>query len=833
MLFNYLKLSLRLLARNPFFTGINVIGLAIGFASFYALWEYSITELKSDQYHKDYDRIARIGVNWQWSDDGGKRWGSLIIGKGFPSLSPRVSEDYPEVQSTLRILDQQGFVPEIVNHGDKIIITIDDQKGQPRVFKEEKVVYADPNLFTFFTIPLVYGQPDQVLNGVNDVVLSQSVAEKYFGKKDPTGELVKLNDSTTLKVSGVFEDLPHFTHLNFELVISNIGLQKKWSTALVWMNCYLKLNHSDFKNFEAKINERTSDYFAEPLRLFPNAKIDMFIQPLEEIPFSLNFLHDNFYSKSKPFLYTLLFIALSVLAMAWVNYINLSVTRTTRRFKEIATRKVSGAGSVDMVLQFVIESLMTNVLAIALGFTLIQIIRNPFMILFNIQIAEFTSLSFESTLIFLIIIISGILLSGIYPAVISMAHQPRALFNLKSTTSGNRFIPSLLSVSQLAVAIIFILLGFTVSHQLNHVLTMNTGFNKNEVIVIDAPVIKPTNYNQVINSFEKQISNSSNVLSITSGRFDITDLSGKQHNTRRIGSDLGFGMDGNMVDENYLPFYGIKLLAGRNFIKDDQPDAIMISRFATTRLGFKLPEEAVGARINLALQPGNWKEANVVGVFEDFRLASFLNMSQSSTEANDQGRGIVLTNEGQAVDGTDMVPEKISIRVSPQNFEETIASIQNLFQQQFPGNAFTWYFLDEHADQVYVHEKTARNQIVLFTALAIFIACLGLLGMISNKVVEKTKEIGIRKVMGAQLHHIAQILLNTTVKQIIIATIIGIPVAYYLTQQYLEKYSERIGLHWWHFGLPVLILITIMFLTISSVLWKAAKNNPVEALKYE
>ena len=259
MLLNYLKLSLRLLARNPFFTGINVIGLAIGFASFYALWEYSMTELKSDQYHKDYDRIARIGTNWQWTEDGGKTWGSVILGKSFPFLFPRVSEEYPEVQSTLRIIDQQRFEPAIVNHGNKIIITIADQKGQPRVFKEEKVAYADPNLFTFFRIPLVYGQPEQVLNGANYVVLSESKAEKYFGKKDPTGELIKLNDSTTLKVSGVYEDLPHYTHLDFELVISNVGLQKKWSTAIVWTTCYVKLNSTYFKNFETNVSTDIDD----------------------------------------------------------------------------------------------------------------------------------------------------------------------------------------------------------------------------------------------------------------------------------------------------------------------------------------------------------------------------------------------------------------------------------------------------------------------------------------------------------------------------------------------------------------------------------------------
>jgi putative ABC transport system permease protein len=837
MLLSYLKLSLRLLARNPFFAFINVAGLAIGFASFYALSEYAITELRSDQYHKDANRIARIGTNWNWTDDGGQTWGHLAVGGTVSSLLPMVNDRYPEVEGTLRILNQQLFVPELVNHANKIIITIDEQKGQSRVFKEEKVAYADPNLFTFFTIPLVYGVPDKVLSGVNYVVLSQSTAEKYFGRKDPMGELIKLNDSTTLKVSGVFEDLPHYSHLNFEIVISSVALQNKWNDASNgngWLLCYAKLNNQDFKEFETKLNEHTTEYWAGALRNFPNARIDMFVQPLEEIPFSQNFVGDNFPSKSKPFLFTLAFIAFSVLAMAWVNYVNLSVTRTSRRFKEIATRKVSGAKAADMVIQFVTESLMTNLLAIMLAFTLIQIIRQPFSLLFNIQIDEFSSLSLESIIVFLAIIICGILLSGLYPALISMAHQPKALFILKSSTSGKQVIPSLLTVSQLVAAIIFILLGFTVSHQINHVLNMNTGIDKNDVVMIDAPVIKPANYNQILSSLEGQISSNAGVLAVTSSSADITEFYNVENPvTRRVGTDLSFGMDGNTVNEDYLGFYGIKLLEGRNFIKDDQSNAVIISRFAATRLGFKSPEDAIGARINIYLQVGNWKDAEVIGVSENVRLSSFLNMSQSSTEATDQGRGFVFMYKNQSFADAISNSEKISVRVSSQNFNETIASIKDLFEHQFPGNPFAWYFLDEHANQVYIHETAARNQIVLFTVLAILIACLGLLGMISNKVMEKTKEIGIRKVLGAELHQVTQILLSTTVKQVALATVIGIPVAYYLTQQYLQKFSERVNLQWWHFVLPIVILVLIMMATITSVLWKAARSNPVEALKYE
>ena len=439
--------------------------------------------------------------------------------------------------------------------------------------------------FSFFSIPLIYGQPKNVLDQANYVALSQSTALKYFGKKDPTGELLKLNDTTTLKVSGVYEDLPHYSHLNFELVISNTGLLNKWNT-VPWGSTisYVKLNQGDFKNFETKLNERSDQYWAEILRPNPHVRLNMFVQPLEDIPFSQNFVGDNFYPRSKPFLFTLAFIALSVLVMAWVNYINLSVTRTTRRFKEIATRKVSGAGGIDMMGQFVTEALVTNALAMALSFTLIQIIRSPVSVLFNIQIADFSSLSIGSVAIFVSIIITGILLSGLYPAVISMAHQPRALFNMSSPGYGKRFIPSLLTISQLAVAIIFILLGFTVSLQLSHILNMDTGINKDQVIVIEAPVVKPINYATIFVSLKKAISGNSNVLSVTGSSFLVNQIAGGMLSSKRKGSDHWVGMDANAVDEDFISFYGINLLAGRHFIKDSQPDGVIISSYAATRL---------------------------------------------------------------------------------------------------------------------------------------------------------------------------------------------------------------------------------------------------------
>ena len=833
MLLNYLKLAIRLLARSPFFTFVNVVGLAIGFSSFYILWEYALRDLKSDLYHKDADRIARIGVHWRWTDDGGKSWGNISLGSLRPALISDFTQKYPEIESSTRILNQIGFGLDLVNSDNRVLIKIENQNEQPRIFKEEKAAYADPNLFIFFSIPLIYGEPDNVMSTSNDVVLSRSISEKYFGREDPRGKLIRLNDSTVLKVTGVYENLPHNSHLNFDFVISNIGIQNKWSVSKFWWtNCYVKLNHHNFKNFEDKLNAQALQYFADIRRGFPNTNCVMFVQPLGEIAFSQNFVDDNFYPKSKPLLFTLAFIALSVLVMAWVNYINLSVTRTSRRFKEVGTRKVNGAGPVDMVIQFLTESLVTNVLAIGLAFTLIQVVQTPVELLFNIQIAPFSALSFGSVAILVFIVLTGILLSGLYPALISIAHKPRALFTMNSKSTSKRLLPSLLTVSQLAAAIIFIFLGFVISLQLNYIFTMDTGMKRDQVVVIDAPVIKPTNYLQILGSIKKRIANHSHVSSIALSRCISAD-NAIGFNLKRPGSNLSFGMDANCVDEDFIPLYNIQLLTGRNFIKDDRKDAIIISRFAATRLGFGSLEEAVGSKITISTTMESWSEAEVIGVFEDFRVASFLNMDQSSTEYSDQGRGIVLTYSDALFSNSASNPEKISMVIQSANFDESIGEIKSIFEELFPDNFFNWYFLDEYINRVYANEKVARNQIILFTALAMVIACLGLLGMISNKVTEKTKEIGIRKVLGAELRHVAQILLNTTAKHVLMATGIGIPIGYYFTKQYLQKFSVHIDLQWWHFALPVLILVVIMFSTVAAVLWKAANTNPVDALKYD
>ena len=834
MFLNYLKLAIRLLWRNPFYTLINVAGLAVGMVSFYILWEYSTSELKSDQYHKDADRIARIGYNWESTDDGGSTWGHTLVGSAKSTLATSVKDEFPEVESYVRILEQPLFTTNVVNHGRRISLSTVD-KNEDRIFKEERAVYADPNLFEFFSIPLVYGEPTQVLSEPNQVVLSQSTAQKYFGATDPRGELLKLNDTLTLKVSGVFENLPHNTHLNLDLVISNAALQTKWNTAyLAFAQTYVKLSNGAFREFENKLNKQNKRYWGEISKDFPNIRVTMFVQPLNEIAFSQSFLFDYFQPKSKSFLLTLAFISISVLIMAWVNYVNLSASQTNRRLKEVATRKVSGASGADMVKQFMVESSLINLLALTLSFTLIQLVRHPVQLFFKIQITEFSSLTHTTIAMLVFIILLGILIFSFYPAFIASAHNPRTLFSIHKTSERKRLLPSLLSIVQFSTAVVVIILGFVVALQLD--LVMNKGLSKEQkaMVVIESPTIKGDDYTDRITLFKNLISKELDIISVTSSTAVLGDEMGDaDFEIKRQGSTHFYFLDRNGVDENFIPTYAIKLLAGRNFISDDRADVVIISRLAAERLGFKKPEEAVGNHIlafhysmgNVAKR--EYQTVEVIGVIENYRTAPYF---FSSITYNDES-GIVLTYGDKLF--KELAAERLTLQINLERADMTIATAEGAFKKIFPGNVFTWYFLEDHVNRVYQGEEVIRNQIILFTCVTILIASIGLLGMISLKAVEKTKEIGIRKVLGAQLSQIGILLLHSTFKQAVIAFAISAPIAYYFTQQYLEKFSERIDLQWWHFGLPVALLMIIMIITVGTVVWKAAKNNPVEALKYE
>jgi putative ABC transport system permease protein len=332
-----------------------------------------------------------------------------------------------------------------------------------------------------------------------------------------------------------------------------------------------------------------------------------------------------------------------------------------------------------------------------------------------------------------------------------------------------------------------------------------------------------------------QLSTYQPIRQVTYSRFVPGDPIGAAKMTRIPGNATQIGFDYNGVNENFIPLFGLKLLSGRNFISDDRSDAIIISEVAAHRWGFESPAAAIGAKLEVdeGFGQAKWLNVEVIGVLADYRTYPFFETAESASGFKNEyeSRGLLLTYKNKTF--SDFLPERLAIKVSKADLNESIVFAEKEFKALFPGEVFSWFFLNESINKIYSNEKLLRNQILLFVGLAVVIACIGFLGMITHKVISKTKEIGIRKVLGASSAHISKVILKSSFFQFGISVVIGVPVAWYLGELYLQKFSERVVLQWWHYVLPVLILLFILFSTVATLVWKAAKSNPVEALKYE
>jgi len=825
MLLNYLKLAFRLLFRNPFFTFINVFGLSVGFAAFYILWPYAQSELKSDQFHNDYENIARLTWHHRWTDNN-QDWDEFYNAINFCGIGKRIADEFSEVKDLTRFVPQEIFTKARQGVGNKVFFIIYKNDSTKQFFGEENTAFADPNFFQFFSFPLQSGDPATALAEPGSVVISQQHSIKYFGNTNPINSIIYLNDSIPLKVKGVFKALPRNTHFEFDIVITTAGinginLQFNPYSKSDWMGAnYIKVNPGvQFAEVEKKIDDQRKDLYTN----WEGNDPTIFVQPLKDIPFR-NLFENPFVYKAKNALIILRALSLIILFLAWTNYISLSITTLHKRLPEVGTRKVVGARNRDFVLQFFVESAIINFFALFVALTLIQLIRSPIEVLFHFYVADWKTILNQHFDLLLLMPLVGILTTVIYPFLISSKKGSADLLKKLRTVQMPWWIKSMVTI-QYASAVVLLIWNGTVYFQLNYILNKNTGINQAGVLVVDCPLKQGENYILKLDYFINASSAISGIWQSTISRTVMGDENGIPFFAKRSENSIRVGLFSNgVVDENFLDLYGIKLLMGRNF-QPNLPDqqSVLISRNAAERLGFSSPKECVGAK--LFLPNYNNHEVEIIGVYDDYEFLPYFAQAQGS------GRGSILTYRNSLA--KDIALSKISFKIDQKNVTTTIAALEELYKATFPEEVFKWTFLDQNIKQHYAQEQIVRNQIILFTLLAIGIACLGLLGTTTNKVIEKTKEIGIRKVLGAQMYQIAQIILNTTSKQVVIANAIGIPIAYYLVQLYLERYSVRLTFQWWHYALPVTLLLLIMFVTIAGVLLKAARTNPVESLRSE
>jgi putative ABC transport system permease protein len=575
------------------------------------------------------------------------------------------------------------------------------------------------------------------------------------------------------------------------------------------------------------LNKNKGRVLASYLKSF-KANYELELEPLREIVFK-SYLNENRYVvKSKFTLKLLSIVSIVVLLMAWMNYVNLTISRTKKRFKEMAARKVSGASARDLFIQFVSQSFLINLLSVFVGVTILQLVKTPFQFFFNIHSTPFQEYTAGTFVFFGLVFASGVFGCAAYPAWVCSSFTTRQLLGYNITTQ-KRLLPSILTTFQYTAALVLLILILVNHAQLGFILSKDLGIEKDDIIVIEAPVVglEENGVAKMIR-FVEQLRSSTNSRVTLSGRvpgdYSYTAI------VRKTGSDIACIADTyGGTDENFLPFYKLKLLAGRNFQKDEKPDVVLLSEHVTRRLNFKSPEEAVGSFVEVNNYDEPFTKAEVIGVFSDYRVTPFFTSQNSSEDLTGRGQCFAYLNNLWKED----LPERVSAKVTLSQADEFIRKAAKVYAESFPGNAFVWYFIDDHITRHYKQQKILRNQISFFTLLAIGVACLGLVGMVANRVADKTKEISIRKILGAHYVHIASILLDSTAKQIMIAVLLGIPIAWKLSREFLTRYSERIDLQWWHYGIPVLVLLGILMATVASLLWKAARNNPVDALKSE
>ena len=822
MLFNYLKLATRTLIRNPLFTIINLLGLSIGFVSFFALWEYGTAQLNADNNHKDHERIIKIGLDWQWTDDG-KNWGKALIGSTGVAVAYRASQDFPEVQEYVRIIYQDILSRDFDGNRpgyQQMILRYEDNSNKFTSI-ERGGVFSDPNLFQFFNIPLLLGDAASVLQEKNSIVLSEKMSKRFFGDKSPVDALLIMNGKTTLKVTGVFDDIPESSHLKFDFVISNTGFEKAWNEhGWPLAHSYVKLNHRDFDTFISRLNQKSKSYFSEAYQAFPNIRLASFYTQLNQVKFDLDTMGETT-KKSKSILIGLLVGSFLILFMAVTNYLNLTVSRLPTRIKEISMRKLAGATTNNLMWQFVFESLLFNAIAVSIAVTLLQFIYQPAAEVLNITVPRITGISSQSFAFYLLVFLICAAVSGLYPVLQARGRSLTSLLSLKQQLSGNKPVPLLLTTFQYTITVVLIFFGLIVHRQLNLVLNRHPGFITSNILFINPTVIKSANYEGNLDEFQNKAKGKSFVEDC------IFNTSFIDVNLRNAGSKTFVNTDGYGVHENFLSFFAIPLLAGRNFIADDREDVMIVSEFATQRLGLKSIQDAIGYRLEIATGEAGWREVEIIGVTADIHLNSLFKTNGNSEAQT--GRGSSLLYGSKHFPEIPMEIIQLKFRTTPT--ADQLKTIADIYEDVFPGNVFSANFWSEMLSLPYKDEKFTRNQISFFIFIAIGIACLGLLGMLSNRVVEKTREIGIRKALGANLGNIWRLLLSSTFVQLLLSIIIGIPIAYYISSQYLQRYAVQISIDWWYFFIPCALLCSILFATISFTLLKVARTNPVDALR--
>ncbi len=807
MLRNYLSTSLREILKNKTFSLIHIFGLSTGIAAFVLILLYAFYELSYENFYTNADQIYRIR---QDRYENGKL--STTWGEGCAAVGPALKKEFPEVLAFGRLTNVSG------------IIGINENN-----FREDRMFAANSAFLTMLPVKLLSGTDSTALNEPFTAAISESIAKKYYGSSDAVGQSFRFNKEVVFKITAVFKDIPENTHLKYNILLSWPTYVKfrgpEVETAWFWDGffTYISLKKgTDTKAFEKKMNEFTDKETANPSS--PHIRVATYsLQPLKSIHLHSNLMWEAEVNGDSRTVYFLMVIAFIILIIGWVNYINLSTVKAIFRSREVAIRKITGAFRRHLISQFLIESFAINLFASLLALVMV-IVLLPF--LRELTGREMVFNTFATWAVFLSMIFIGPIVSGIYPAMVISSFRPVSIFRGKlNGASGGASIRKILVVFQFAASVTMIAVTLTVYKQIIYMRSQDLGVNIDQTLILKGPGIADSTYNEKLSAFKSELLKYPIIKAITAstsipgervfwnagGIKRVSDDDSKANQYRIIG-----------VDYDFIEAYKLKLITGRGFSRDYSTDenCVLFNEEAIKLMGFSSPESALG--VDISFWGNNYK---IIGVLKNYHQESLKENYDALifrlTPGTRDYYSVKLNYTGQP--GTDIY--KVS--------QSTVKNIKEHWEQFFPGNPFDSFFLSTFYENQYRAEKQFRTIFELFATLAILIACLGLFGLSWFIIIQRTKEIGMRKVNGASIPDILLLISRDFFKLILYGIIIAAPVSWYISQNWLEKFPFRIGFNWWLFLLSGLLIFILSGLTISYNTIAIANKNPAESIKYE
>lgn len=810
MLKNYFTVAFRQLLRRKGFASINILGLSLGMATCLVLLLYVAHELSYDRFHRQADHIYRITAEVSY---GGKEMQMVQV----PApLAPVLRQDYPEVKSYVRLEGPSTWTVK---------------KGQQQV-QEKRVVRTDPTLFDVFTLPLLEGNPGTALREINSVVLTESMAKKYFGKTAVLGETLLFNNKQPFTVTGVMKDLPENSHFHFDFFIPfdwTSGWLKDSKELWPSYNFYAYLLLAEGSSpalMQQRANEALLRYGGKQMEQLLGKSLEAYsktggyfrfnLQPLTDIH-----LHSALLAEFEPngnieYVYLFIAVALFIVGIAAINFTNLSTAFAMRRAKEVGIRKALGSFRSGLIGQFLSEAILLSLLAYGVAFALVILL----LPVFNQLTGKHLSLSgYQSLTLFLLGILPAVgvgLLAGSYPAFYLSNFRPVAVLKGK-LTGGNRktTLRQGLVVLQFALSILLVVGTLVVYRQVDYILSKQLGFTKEQVVVLDAYGSK-TN----LQTFKQEALRKSGIKGATVSSYLPVEGSDYAENiffkqATAEQSETVVLQDWK-VDGDFVKTLGMQIVQGRDFSGAFPSDSsgLLLNEAAVKVLGWQDP---VGKTLYYLedVQTKRLKAYRVVGVVKDFHFKSFRQTITPLALRLSQGWG------------------RVSLRIEAGKTAEALTQLEQLWKQLNPSAPFSYSFLDESFAQMYASEQATRSMLTLFTLLALVIACLGLLGLVAYTTEQRRKEIGIRKVLGASVTGIMAMLSGEYVKLVLLAFVLSAPLAGYIVHRWLSTFAYRIEVPGWLFLLAGVVALALALLTVGVQAIKAAMANPVNSLRNE